>query len=64
MDEDGEIYRIVNITFRTAPDRRDYRDTTIDCLTNANSHFMWSFMSVDIVLDNEWIWHSRFGALV
>ena len=64
MDEDGDIYRIVNIEFRTAPNRRDYRDITIDCLTSPDDSLMWSFANADISLNEEWVWHSRFGSLL
>lgn len=63
MDEDGDIYRVVNIEFRTAPDRRHSRDITIDCLTSPDDSFVWLF-AADISLNDEWVWHSRFGSLL
>lgn len=64
MDGDGDVYRIVDITIRTSPDRRDYRDITIDCLTDVEESLFWSFANRDTMLSKEWNWHSRFGPLL
>ena len=66
MDEDGDIY-VVKVKEPYKLHRsfgNKYYNFGLLCLTDPMEDIVWARAEAKIVLGDEWVWHSRRGALV
>ncbi len=66
MDEDGDIYHvlIVENVRRGQVFGPGHLNFGLLCLTDASEDIVWTNAAKELTLSSEWVWHSRFGALV
>lgn len=69
MDDEGDFFRIEKIELLEFASIKGKRQLSgrklveLECLTLSESSLTWSAGVETILLNEEWVWHSRFGPL-
>ena len=63
MDEDGDIY-VIAIKDRARSFEKAHYNFGLLCLTDPDEDITWVHAEDKMLLGDEWVWHSRKGALV